>query len=176
MIEPHRILNEVFAQLPTIQGLQANYKWGDSLHLNKILKLYGNEQRNPYPLIYNISNNYEVEKRTQHITYRPLSLVLATRNEHTDWTNGNRWATSYDNILFPLADYILQVFKKSQVFNWDSAYKVFEYPNYSNTDEKKENATTDIWDALRIDVASISIFDRCPQPILFKEYQSELTT
>lgn len=172
MIEPHSKLTEVFAQLPLIQGLAANYKWGDLVHLNKLIKLYGNNRQNPYPIIYNVSNNYGVEKISGDINYNPLSLVIATQNVNVDWHNGNRWATSYNNILFPLADSIIQAFKKSQVFNWDGEYKINEFPNFSQTDE---NATTDIWDALRIDVR-ITIIDRCPQPILFKEYKSELTT
>lgn len=175
MIEPHSKLTEVFEQLPLIQGLAANYKWGDSLHLNKLIKLYNNQQSNPYPIIYNVSNNYGLDKRSGYLNYNPLSLVIATRNTNVDWHNGNRWATSYNNILFPLAFYILQSFKKSQVFHWDGDYRIYEFPNYSSTDEKEENGTTDIWDAIRIDVR-MSLVDRCVQPILFDEYKSELTT
>jgi hypothetical protein len=172
MIEPHTILTEIVQQLPSIQGLKVNYKWGDSLHLNKLIKLYNNKQETPYPLIYNVSNNYGVDKRTTYINYNPLSLVIATQNTNVDWHNGNRWATSYNNILFPIAYYLLQSFKKSQVFQWDGNYNIYEFPNYS---QEGENATTDILDALRIDVR-MTLTDRCVNPIMFKEYNSELTT
>lgn len=171
-VEPHGVLTEIIAQLPKIQGLENNYKWGDALHLNKLIKLYNNEQRNFYPLIYNVSNNYEVQKTTQYINYRPLSLVIATRNANVDWHNGNRWATSYNNVLFPIAYYLFQSFKKSQVFQWDGSYRIFEFPNFGEDDE---NFATDIVDALRIDV-NITLTNRCPQPILFSDYISEVTT
>lgn len=171
MIEPHAILTEAFKELPNVANNKGvTYKWGDELHLNKLIKLYQNDRKNPYPLIYNVSNKYSIEGRREYINYNPLSLVIATRNANTDWHNGNRWATSYKEVLFPVVDLIVQLFKKGQIFQWDGEFTLYEFPNYGNG---KENETTDIWDALRLDTRII-INDKCLQPILFDV--SELTT
>lgn len=166
MIEPHSILTQAFKSMPPVADNKVvSYKWGDELHLNKLIKLYQNNRDNIYPLIYNVSNHYNLDTLRKRIDYTPLSLVIATRNANVDWHNGNRWATSYKDVLFPVVNNIMQLLKKSGVFIWDGEFTLYEFPNYSNKDE---NATTDIWDAVRLDISRITITDRCIQPILYE--------
>lgn len=164
MIDVHKRLTGVFATLPEVMGMKPNYKWGDEMHLNQLIKLYNNDSKNPYPLIYNVSNNTSQDEQKQTATYNTLSLVIAYRNLHTDHTNPTRWATSYKDMLFPVAMNIVTLLKKSAIFQWNEQYELFEFPNYGNA---QENETTDIWDALRLDT-SITINNNCLNTVYFK--------
>lgn len=149
MINIHAKLSQAFNVLPLIDGFKPNYKWGNDDHLNKLLKLYINdESKNIYPLIYNISNKSTQSDRGNE-AYSDLSLIIATRNKNMDWNNNNRWATSYENVLFPMVKNMVQLFYKSGFTYWDGNYDLYEFPNYGNT---QENKTLDIWDALRMDL------------------------
>lgn len=161
MIDIHARLTQAFDVLPLIDGFKPNYKWGDDHHLNKLLKLYINDNsKNIYPLIYNVSNRSSQSEMSNEATVE-LSLIIATRNKNTDWHNGNRWATSYKNVLFPMVKNMAQLFYKSGFTYWDGRYELYEFPNYGNTEENK---TLDIWDALRMDLR-LNITNNC----LYKE-------
>lgn len=163
MIDVHARLTEAFNTLPELQAMKPNYKWGDDMYLNKLIKLYQNNERNPYPLIYNVSNSSVQDAKRDSATYR-LSLVLAFRNTHIDFTNEDRWKTSYKTMLFPLASYIEQLFMRGNIFQaWSGEYTLLEFPNYGNG---KENETTDIWDALRFDT-EITINNRCLNAVFY---------
>jgi hypothetical protein len=167
MINIHQRLIDAFATLPAIvQGTEEfkpNYQWGDHHHLNLLIKKFNNDNKTPYPLIYNVSNYSDQSSNKNNANCR-LSLVLATRNTRTDYDNSERWASSYKNILFPLAMNIEQCFRRSQIFVWDGDFRLFEFPNYG---EDGENVTTDIWDALRFDT-DITINDFCLNKFTYK--------
>ena len=163
MLNVHKKLISVFDSLPLISGLKPHYDWGDSKHFNKLIKLYDNDlTKNIYPVIYNVSNEYSHNENSGEVESR-LSLIIATRNTDQQLTNSQRWATSYNNILFPLCQNIITAFTKSAVFYWDQEYDVFEFPNYS---EGEENGFTDIIDALRLDTG-ITITDKCLNKIFY---------
>lgn len=148
MIDVHAKLTQAFDVLPLIDGLKPNYKWGDENELNKLLKLYSNDSsKNIYPLIYNVSNRSSQSEMGNEASVN-ISLIIATRNKNTDWHNGNRWATSYKNVLFPMIRNMVQLFYKSGFTYWDGTYELYEFPNYGDLGENK---TLDIWDALRMD-------------------------
>jgi hypothetical protein len=147
MINVHQRLVDAFDSLPLVQGFKPHYDWGDGHHLNQLIKLENNDNSTPYPLIYNVSPYSTQDSKKRIATYR-VSLVIATQNKATDLLNSQRWATSYKNILFPLAGYIEQTFKKNQIFVWGGEFRLYEFPNYG---QNGENETTDIWDALRFD-------------------------
>lgn len=171
MIDVHQRMIEVTNSLPAIgitdsnpAGFKPHYDWGDLDHLNKLIKLYNNNQETPYPLIYNVSNFTNQNSKRNRIENYRLSLVLATRNTELEGTNSQRWASSYKNILFPLAGYLEQMFKKSQIFVWGGEFRLYEFPNYGSDGE---NETTDIWDALRFDT-EISVNDFCLNNFTYK--------
>jgi len=166
MINPHETLLATFSNLPNALGKKVHYRWGDEYELNKLIKLYQNGGESPYPMIYNVSNTYSLSKKG-YIEYNPISLVIMTRNENKDWHNGNRWKTSYQTVLFPVLNNIIEIFKKSNVF---SAFdveqaKVSEFPDYGNG---RESELTDIVDALRLD-ARVVITDNCYIPFPFSQ-------
>lgn len=148
MIDRHQIMIDNVASMPLVSGGQPYYDFGDSDNLNLILK---SRSKNPtlklYPLIYNVSNKSNPNVRALESDSR-MSLVIATRNTHTEYVNSKRWATSYKNVLFPVVGYLEQLFDRSPQTIWDGSYELYEFPNYGDT---KETETIDIWDALRMD-------------------------
>lgn len=156
IVDVHKQMIKAVASLPLIDGFKPVYEFGDEMHLNLILKRYSQDKRQLYPLIYNITNRTEQESRKNYANTR-LQLVIATRNLHTEYKNTERWATSYNNVLFPLVINLDILFNKSQMFITDGEFELFEFPNYGNN---KENETQDIWDALRLDT-EIKITNNC---------------
>lgn len=156
IVDVHKQMIKAVASLPEIGGFKPVYEFGDELHLNMILKRYNKSNKDLYPLIYNITNKTNQESKKNYAETK-LQLVLATRNLHTEYKNTERWATSYENVLFPLAKNLDILFTKSTMFIGDGAFELFEFPNYGNV---KENETTDIWDAFRMDL-NIKITNNC---------------
>jgi hypothetical protein len=134
----------VFDQLPLMDGFKPVYKWGNEQHLIKQLNLFAQDNKSPYPLIYQTSNQSNQDSVRDSAT-TDLTLIIACRNLETDLLNENRWAMSYKNILYPLVVNIEKAFNRAGIYNWDGLFTIQEFPNYGNG---QENKTVDIWDAL----------------------------
>jgi hypothetical protein len=156
MIVVEKFLNDVFDTLPLIDGYKTIYKWGNKYHLLKQLDLFSKENTTIYPLIYQTSNNSE-QGRDECET--KLTLVLACQNTNVDLTNEQRWAMSYENVLYPLVENIENVFKKSGQITWDNKYSITEFPNYGSGED---NFTADKWDAILFETKiKISNLQQC---------------
>jgi len=147
---------DTYEGIPLVGGLKPVYEFGDELHLNQIIKIYNQNKKPIYPLIYNITN-FSNQSGRRNLAEVDLKLIIATRNLHTERKNTQRWATSYRNVLFPLAQHLETLFTKSRIFTWDTDFALYEFPNYG---DGKENETTDVWDALRLDT-TIKINNGC---------------
>lgn len=158
MIIVEERLDEVFTQLPEIDGFKPVYDWGDKFNLIKTLTLYSNNSESPYPLIYQTSKGSTQNLNTQMAT-TDLVLVLACRNTDVSLVNRNRWAMSYKNVLYPLYDNIVECLRQAGIFLYDQNIRVDEYPNYS--ENENENKTIDIWDALEVRVSNLVISKNC---------------
>lgn len=145
MIVVERFLTTLFADLPLIDGFTTIYKWGNKQHLLKQLELYSKEAKTIYPLIYQTSNSSTQGKGECETK---LSLVLACQNLNIDLTNEQRWAMSYENVLYPLVENIENIFRSSGSVTWDNSYSITEFPNYGNGEE---NFTIDKWDAILLE-------------------------
>jgi hypothetical protein len=145
MIVVEKFLNTLFADLPLIDGFTTIYKWGNKQHLLKQLELYSKEAKTIYPLIYQTSNS-SVQGKGECET--KLSFVLACQNLNVDLTNEQRWAMSYENVLYPLVENIENIFRSSGSVTWNNSYKISEFPNYGNGEE---NFTIDKWDAILLE-------------------------
>lgn len=143
MIVVEEILDNVFSQLPQMDGYKPIFDWGNYEHLNSLMKLYSSNSKSIYPLIYktSVGSSQLVEQYAEI----DLILVLAIQNTETSLINRERWAMSYKNTLYPLVDNIEKCFEQVPVFIWDRKYKIKEYPNYGNDGKNK---ATDIWDAI----------------------------
>lgn len=145
MIVVESFLNDLFEQLPLIDGFKTIYKWGNKEHLLKQLELFSKESKTIYPLIYQTSNS-SVQGKDECET--KLTLVLACQNTNVDLTNEQRWMLSYKNILYPLVENIESIFRKSGSVTWKNSYSITEFPNYGNGEE---NFTIDKWDAILLE-------------------------
>ena len=130
--------------LPISNGYKPVYKWGNEKHLIKQIKEFDKERKTIYPLIYQTSNKSKQDNIRNSCT-TDLVFILACRNLETDLMNENRWAMSYDKILYPLVGLIETCFNRAGIYNWDGVFTVEEFPNYG---DGEQNKTTDIWDAL----------------------------
>jgi len=155
-------LNEIFNQLPEIDGFKPVYKWGDEFHLIKQLQLYSDANRSIYPLIYQTSNGSKQDDYRKEAT-TSLNFVLACRNTEVDLTNEQRWEMSYKNILYPLVQNIVYSIIQSGIATFNGEYDIKEFPNYG---DGKLNETNDIWDALTLD-CSITLNANCVKTIYF---------
>jgi hypothetical protein len=145
MIVVEKFLNDLFVNLPLIDGFTTVYKWGNKYHLLKQLELYSKEAKTIYPLIYQTSNS-SVQGKGECET--KLTLVLACQNLNVDLTNEQRWAMSYERVLYPLVENIENIFKSSGSVTWTNSYTITEFPNYGNGEE---NFTIDKWDAILLE-------------------------
>ena len=145
MIVVEKFLDTLFADLPLIDGFTTIYKWGNKQHLLKQLELYSKEAKTIYPLIYQTSNSSTQGKGECETK---LSLILACQNLNVDLTNEQRWAMSYENVLYPLVQNIENIFRSSGSVTWENSYSVTEFPNYGNGEE---NFTIDKWDAILLE-------------------------
>jgi hypothetical protein len=161
IIDVHKKLDEAIKSLPSIQGKKPVYQWGDELHLNQLIKTYNDDKKEPYPFVYDITGRSEQDKDRKTALVN-LQLVIAVPNPHTDYLNPKRWKTSYQDWLFPTAQNLATLFEKGSIFLWDGEFELLEFPNYGNG---KENETTSIWDALRLDT-TITINNHCFKDIL----------
>lgn len=157
MIIVEKRLNDAFSQLPPIGGFKPVYKWGNEMHLLKQLKAYSDANESPYPLIYQTSINSDYYGAFSQECETRLRLIISTRNTQTELLNENRWAMSYETVLFPMVQNIVKLFKQAQIFVWNSEYSISEYPNYGNG---TENFTADIWDSIVFET-TIRITSNC---------------
>lgn len=162
MIVVEQKLSNAFLQLPQIDGFSPIYKWGNEKHLLIQLKVFADADTTPYPLIYQTSNNSKQISHANECETR-LRLVLACQNLDTTLLNENRWAMSYQNILYPLVESIEKIFRGCGIFTWQGEYELTEFPNYGNGEENK---TADIWDAVVFET-TININDSCINTINF---------
>jgi len=175
MIIVEEQLSKAFATLPELGGYPETetepaidpfkpvYKWGNEFHLAKQLLLFSSQNSSPYPLIYQTSNS-DNDENNKNYTTTDLVLILATRVTAVDLLNENRWAMSYQNVLWPLAKNIETLFTKSQMFVWDGEFRKTTYPNYggeNNIEKDKKNHTIDIWDALKLEFRGLKITNNC---------------
>jgi hypothetical protein len=94
------------------------------------------------------SNSSNSSKQKKGECETKLSLVLACQNLNVDLTNEQRWAMSYQNVLYPLVENIENIFRSSGSVTWTNEYDITEFPNYGNGEE---NFTIDKWDAILLE-------------------------
>lgn len=158
-------LTEVFDQLPEIDGFKPVFDFGNQFHLDALLKRYSENNTCIYPLVYlDITEYDEQHERFDSEMTTNIKLIVACQNTDTTLLNKNRWAMSYDKILFPMADNIKKSFRGSGIFNWDGNTYIHKHPNYGNGDENK---TIDIWDAITIRLNNVIITNNCVSQINF---------
>ena len=82
---------------------------------------------------------------------KDCSFVIATRETRKELFNDQRYIKTFDLVLNPLVDYLVQGLTTSNISDRDeNEFDLFKHPNYSA--ESEENGTIDIWDAIKLDI------------------------
>lgn len=163
----HLLLEEEFDRKITVHfnstDYVANFQEADLFELNKVL--YSSKVK--YPMIW-LQTGYRKEERTLggRILLKNCVFIFITKGDQTDRYK-KRFATSYNEILYPLLDKFLTKIRRSRgVFFGDDNYSTVALPFNDVTEltaresrrggiEKRVTESTpisDIWDALILDI------------------------
>ena len=155
MIVTEERLAELFDQIPNIDintgnnavlSLKPVFSWGKKKELNRWVEQY---KSNTYPLIWLLPTKDDYNRLSELVTKRVV-LVIAHLEDRIDLFNKERYSSSYNDVLNPLTDYVIQALENSnitRVINLDTI-GIFKEPNYS---EREKNGSIDLWDAVRIE-------------------------
>ena len=144
-------LESLFNQIPDIKvndniTKKLTFSWGDELEINRYIE---KSKSQCYPLVWLLPTEESYNNSTD-LTQKEVSLVIAQLEVRKDLYNGQRWKGTYEHVLNPLTDYIIQAFSNSDTTRiTDNDIGIFKHPNYS---KKNENVSIDKWDAVRIDI------------------------
>lgn len=159
MIVIEDAIEGVVEQIPLIDGLQTNFHWGGQDELNRYISL----KKQPYPLVWGISQRETHDIDDKFATSR-IKLLIATRERQLDRLNNVRLKEAFEKLLFPVKDYLVTGFKKSNRIDFASEdISIIKLPNYS---EGGKNKTIDYWDALEFN-CSIRVSNNCERTIIF---------
>ena len=152
MIVVEHILRDIFAQIPEIRiddnlSVTPKFGWGDKKELDRYLLKMGNKW---FPLIWLLPNTDKHTERGQRVE-RTCNIVICTLEERLYLYNDQRYLLSYDTVLNPLTNYVIQGLENSSVTTLRDGEEIFKHPNYSDTEAKKKSATIELIDAVRID-------------------------
>lgn len=132
---------------PTKLGITPKFHWGDEKELNRYIQKKGD---NSYPLIWLLPSPDNHEGGGQHAT-KSCSFIVATREMDQALYNDERYQLSFDIVLNPLTDYLIQGLTKSSLTSVVTReFVTTNFPNYSADSES--NATIDKWDAKKLDI------------------------
>jgi hypothetical protein len=168
MIVIENRLTEMFAYLPEMQGpnnllYKPTFMYGTQKQLLDFLR-QNSTGASKYPLIWLIYPYEETHNRSD-VVFTNMTLVLAVET-NSSMLNTQRMKETFEKVLIPLFDNIKICFHKANISNVSDVYEVIKFPNYSETPEQNENATTYLWDAMRITFSG-KLNSNCLNPIMF---------
>lgn len=133
-----------------ISGLDSlKYGFGDSLELDRILVMRGENNKKNYPLLwYVMPNKLNYNYGSAQGTFK---FVLA-HNSTLDWLNDQRFDNVFDTVLFPYAEEVFAAIDKSGNISRDS--KDFKFTNMPNYTDATLNKTEQVeyWDAIVLEM------------------------
>ena len=155
MIVVEYSIRDIIATIPAIQinpTLLANAKfhWGDENELNRYIQL---KKDDSYPLVWLLpsADNYSDEGSNNQDVEKDCSFIIATRETRKELFNDQRYIKTFDLVLNPLTDYLIQGLTNSNITERvGTEFSIYKHPNYSA--ESEDNATIDIWDAIKLDI------------------------
>ena len=163
-------IESIVEQIPSIDGFKPNFHWGDKDELNRYVTL----KKQPYPLIWLLIDREEHDLKNQEIT-RKTKFIIATRENKVDRLNDVRLNESFEKVLIPLVNYLIEGVTKSTKTDFpDRKLGIVKHPNYSGYDTgtrtDQKNYTVDIWDAISID-CNIRMNNNCQNTIKWQKRQ-----
>lgn len=149
-------LKELFATLPVINVGGTDYpivfSFGNKNDLNKFLR----QESKKYPLAW-LETGYAEDMQKDYLS-TDLNLILATYSRDINKENDVRLEDSFKDILIPLLENINKAFERSNITDFkDKNFRMTKFYNYGSN---KEHETTDLWDAIKMEVG-INVNDDC---------------
>jgi hypothetical protein len=132
-------LNDAVSNKPT-------FAWGNKFELGRYLKL----KKDSYPLIWLLPSLDSYSNRGQTVN-KVCEFIIATRESNTDLFNDERYLRSFDVILNPTTDKLIQGLTKSSIssVSGGNEWGIFKFPNYAEADK---SFTVDLWDAVKLTI------------------------
>ena len=157
IITEHRI-RDIVAEIPGFDlnadylNVKPKFGWGDKFELDRYLAL---KKSDSYPLIWLLPSD---EKLTDNnlLCQKQCTLIIAMLETNVSLFNDERYLKSFDIILNPLTNYLVEGLRISSVSKIiDDEWTTYKRPNYSEAKYGKpgetENVTIDLWDAIQLD-------------------------
>lgn len=167
IVTEHRI-RDIVGTIPAIRlnDSESNkpfFGWGDKIELGRYLKL----KKGPYPLIWLLPSIDNYIDRGQSVN-KSCELIIATRETRDSLFNDQRYLNSFDVILNPTTDKLIQGLTKSSISSLvgGSEWGVFKFPNYSEADK---NFTVELWDAVKLTIEINFNDNKCLKTINYVE-------
>ena len=169
IVVEHR-LRDIVSQIPGIDlnkdylGVKPKFGWGDKKELNRYLQL---KKEGSYPLVWLLPSPENHIDSGQAVK-KDCNLIIATLEKDISLFNDQRYLKSYDLILNPLTDYLVQGLRSSSISSIiGDEWSVFRHPNYSEESKGDESGTIDLWDAIRLD-CTVEINNHCLKQIVWQ--------
>lgn len=149
IVSEHR-LRDIVGTMPEVRlndsiSNKPFFGWGGKAELNRYLA----KKEAPYPLIWLLPTEDDHINRGQRLS-KTCELIIATQESRKDLFNDQRYILSFDTILNPTTDYLIQGLQKASIVSVVSPeWGVFKFPNYSEADS---NFTIELWDAVKLTI------------------------
>ena len=162
IITEHRI-RDIIGTIPTIrlnvsESSKPFFHWGDKKELNRYLL----KKPEAYPLIWLLPTEENHIDRGRSVN-KVCEFIIATRESRKDLYNDQRYLKSFDTILNPTTNKLIQGLTKSSISTRIDDFTIFKFPNYSETDQ---NFTIELWDAIKLTI-NMNFNDNCLKNIIY---------
>ena len=110
----------------TIENPNLNYIFGNSQYIKDQLDLYSkssDQSKEKYPLIALFCPVNESRDNPDYFSKGKVALIIAC-STRKDWSNEERRVMSFQNILRPIYNRLLDVLLEDQRFDWDFDDKI----------------------------------------------------
>jgi hypothetical protein len=161
MIVVEDILRGIVNQFPSISINGTDYNcyfgFGNETELNRYIT---KSNSNNYPLVWLLpsDDNYNFDSNE---TAKNISVIIATLERREELMNPERYGASFNYILNPLTDYLIQGLRNSNTTTVTSSnITITKFPNYTESD----GSVIDKWDAVRIN-CEVLFNNFCLKPI-----------
>ena len=149
-------LTTLFDNLPDLtvggESFKPIFEFGDLKDLNKFLK----QEVKKYPLIW-LESGFNESFNEEGVSISP-NIVIATYGLNLSYSNREKLDINFKTVLMPLLENVIKTFERSNIIIFNgSDCKITKYYNYG---DESRHETTDIWDAIKLEV-EITIKDDC---------------
>ncbi|QIG62282.1 hypothetical protein [Tenacibaculum phage JQ] len=158
-------IESIVNQFPAITINSTNFScyfgFGNETELNRYIT---NSNSNNYPLVW-LLPSVDNQNINQGLVTKNVSIIIATLEVREDLMNPQRYGASFQYILNPLTDYLIQGLRNSSISRMVSeVVNVTKFPNYTQS----EGSVIDKWDAVRID-CEVEFNNNCLRDIVWQK-------